>query len=354
MARIYRQTGSLHDLLDKIGDDSIKNLDDINAFKKNYPTALAEMEGKARLAVLGDIQEIRSRLEKLSTDFNAKLTDRKNILEHERDGIVDEIGTLSRQQDNFFRTILHQLKKRSLIRRKEYLEKYLDREAAKPLDSLGKQILNTANRLKDDESNIENLIRDRAWPKRNRLEKTKAILQQNYELYLGAVGEENVLEELKKLPDAFFIINDFRKEFYPPIYNRKSDDRIHSIQIDHLVCGPSGLFIVETKNWSEASSENINLFSPIKQVQRANFAMFVFLNQAVESGYLQSFVNHWGDIKISPINIVATIHAAPPQEFQYVKVLQFNTMRSQIETSKKIFSEDNIEDLERFLTGELS
>jgi hypothetical protein len=41
--------------------------------------------------------------------------------------------------------------------------------------------------------------------------------------------------------------------------------------------GPTGLFILETKNWSKQSIKNEDLFSPVQQVKRAAFALFVYL-----------------------------------------------------------------------------
>jgi len=50
----------------------------------------------------------------------------------------------------------------------------------------------------------------------------------------GAVGEALVASTLEQLPDDFFVINDVSKRFG---------------NIDHVVVGPTGVFVIDTKNW---------------------------------------------------------------------------------------------------------
>jgi len=354
MARIHRQTGSLHDLLHEIGDSRINSLDDINAFKQNYPTAPSEIKERAKLAISQGIEKLRTKVGQLSGELDSKLKENKDRLESEKADIDRRISLLADEQGNFFVSLMRRIKRRPLLKRKAYLDAHFDEEARKPLKTLQAEILAQVDTLKNNEANTGLLVEREAWPQMNRLSMIKSVLEHDNDLYLGAIGEENVLTELEKLPNSFFVINDFRKTFYPPIYNRRTDDRINSIQVDHLVCGPTGLFIIETKNWSEHSFQNIDFFSPVKQVQRFNFALFVILNQAVESGYLHSFVSHLGSQKISPINIVATLQPPPSQEFQYVKMMSCYSLRSHIENSKRVFSEENVNDLEQFLLGECS
>ena len=354
MARIHRQTGSLHDLLGEIGDNRINGLDDINAFKKNYSTTSSEIKEKAKLVVAQDIENLGNKIGQLSADFNTKLKENKDRLESEKADLEHKILLLPDGQGNFFIALVRRIKRYRLLRRKAYLEAHFDEEAREPLKLLQAEVSALTDTLKNHEENINLLAEREASPQINRLSMIKSVLEHNNHLYLGAIGEENVLTELEKLPNSFFVINDFRKTFYPPIYNKKLDDRIGSIQVDHIVCGPTGLFIIETKNWSEYSFQNVDFFSPVTQVQRFNFALFVVLNQAVASGSLHSFITHLGDQKISPINIVATLKPPPSQEFQYVKIISCYSLRSHIENSKRILSEDNVNDLEQFLLGECS
>lgn len=354
MARIHRQTGCLHDLLAKINDPQIGDIYSINEYKRNYAAAIVQIKEKSRASTLEDLEESRNKIWQLTTGFDIKLKENELLLEKEKNEIAEKLSKLSGEPSNLWELISSRIKKYFLFKRRVEIEEHFSEFAKQPLKPLETEISKLTEQLKINEENLDFLVEQRALPALSRLENIKLVLQQNNDLYLGAIGEENVLAELEKLPEPFFVINDFRKEFYPPIYDRKNDDRIYSIQIDHLVCGPTGFFIIETKNWSEDSTQNINLRSPVKQVLRTNFGMFVLLNEAINSNHLLSFINHWGDQKISPINIVATLHAPPPQEFQFVKIVPFYSVRLQIENSKQIFSKENIYDLEKFLLEECS
>jgi hypothetical protein len=63
-------------------------------------------------------------------------------------------------------------------------------------------------------------------------------------LYIkGARGEERVASELSRMPDAFEVFHGV-----PLTGQRKGG----AGDIDHVVIGPTGVFVVETKNWSGA------------------------------------------------------------------------------------------------------
>lgn len=53
--------------------------------------------------------------------------------------------------------------------------------------------------------------------------------------FIGAKGEEQVSEILKKLPDSYHVFNDFA---------------IGRRHVDHVVVGPAGVFAIETKCWA--------------------------------------------------------------------------------------------------------
>ena len=108
-----------------------------------------------------------------------------------------------------------------------------------------------------------------------------------------------------------YLFNDFSMEFNPPIYNKKENDRIFSIQIDHLLISDSGIFILETKNWSKQSIKNLDLRSPVKQILRTSYALFVLLNSESEYNKIKLNRHHWGSKVTLFVNIdVAFTHEA--------------------------------------------
>jgi len=131
----------------------------------------------------------------------------------------------------------------------------------------------------------------------------------------GAQGEEQVAGQLSKLPDDYTVIHNYILEFPRPLYDRRNDDRIYSVQIDHLVIGPTGLYFIETKHWSKTSQENRNFFSPVKQLKRCGFALFLLLNQAIEKRHISGFAHHWGERQISPKKFSAFSDTLPVNAF---------------------------------------
>lgn len=157
------------------------------------------------------------------------------------------------------------------------------------------------------------------------------------------------MSALQQLSDDYYLINDFSIEFSRPIYNRKENDRIYSIQIDHLLVCKSGIFLLETKNWSKASVENLDLRSPVKQIRRTSFALFVLLNSESKHNNIKLERHHWGAKKIPIKNVVVMINEKPKAEFQHVKVLSLNEMNGYIQYFDQTFSDDEVKSIFEYL-----
>ena len=96
------------------------------------------------------------------------------------------------------------------------------------------------------------------------------ILSNNQETFAGAVGEEAVIGVLSKLPDSYHVFNDITLALPQTVFWSTHQEHIKSAQIDHLVIGPSGVFIIETKNWKLHTLKDTK-FLPHLQVARAGF-----------------------------------------------------------------------------------
>ncbi|OOG68910.1 nuclease-related domain-containing protein [Flavobacterium sp. A45] len=177
-------------------------------------------------------------------------------------------------------------------------------------------------------------------------QKITIINEINNSIY-GAIGEQKVVNILKNLSDDYILINDFICSFQTPIYNRKENDYIKSIQIDHLLVSPSGIFIIETKNWSEHTINNLNLHSPVQQVKRTNFALFKILADEIKNLNLRK--HNWGDRKIPIRNLIVFINNKPIEEFQFVKILSLTQLLSHIEYFKPSFSFNETQMIADFL-----
>lgn len=159
------------------------------------------------------------------------------------------------------------------------------------------------------------MIEQRAKSKIDKIENTRYVLENARNLISGAIGENLVVKEIKKLSDDYVLINDFNLRFSRPIYYKKHNQRIYSIQIDHLLISKAGIFIIETKNWSKSSVDSISLRSPIEQIDRANFALYIYITNNINFSD-----HHWGEQKIPIRNLIVMIKNKPIGKFKYVSI----------------------------------
>ncbi len=161
------------------------------------------------------------------------------------------------------------------------------------------------------------------------------------------------MNALQQLSDDYYLINDFSLKFDPPIYNRKENDRIFSIQIDHLLVCKSGVFLLETKNWSKTSVESLDLRSPVKQILRTSFALFVLLNSESQFSDIRLGHHHWGAKKIPIRNIIVMINEKPREEFKHVKVLSLNELIGYIQYFDQTFDGEEVRGIFEYLRNRM-
>ena len=195
----------------------------------------------------------------------------------------------------------------------------------------------------------ERIVKERSAEKIEKLAFTKEVVKGLNPLIAGAIGENLVVNEIRKLSDDYLLINDFSLTFDPPIYNRKQNDRIYSIQIDHLLISKAGVFILETKNWSRESISSLDFRSPIEQVKRTGYALYVLLNGRKGGANIQLDKHHWGERSIPIRSIVVMINEKPDEDFKYVKVKTLKELNSYIEFFQPILSDDEFDALSKAL-----
>jgi hypothetical protein len=157
---------------------------------------------------------------------------------------------------------------------------------------------------------------------------------------LGAEGEENVVQELKKLPDTYYVINDYQIHLQRYVYYKKYREYVRSCQIDHVVVGPTGIYLIETKNWSQNTYNKSHLsggFSPEHQIERCSL-LFYLKHQYV----LKRF-------EIKPYSIVAFTNPIIPYCQNFVYSMQISDLIRFIQKKKYILDQNAINHVLRAL-----
>jgi sulfur relay (sulfurtransferase) DsrC/TusE family protein len=169
---------------------------------------------------------------------------------------------------------------------------------------------------------------------------TQQFLSYNNSFLIGADGEEHVISVLSQLPDEFHILNDVNLHFFDSIYWRERRERIRNCQIDHLVIGPTGIFLLETKNWKR-SDIKIKSDDLKRQVRRANYALWYFLK------------DHYGFFEKSPKirNVVVSLHGSEPDMRidKYIDVISPYRLCGYITARESTLSEVSIHKLIRLI-----
>jgi hypothetical protein len=232
---------------------------------------------------------------------------------------------------------------------KNNLEKNFDRIIQKRTYKAGLRVNKVSDKIKKHTLNKEKLILERSLPEIRNLTKIKDVIDGLDILIAGAIGENLVEKELKKLSDKNILFNDFSVKFKTPIYNRKENDRIFSIQIDHILITNSGIFILETKNWSKKSIDSISLRSPIEQIMRTSYALFVILNGDSKQKGISLRKHHWGNKQVPIRNVIVMINQKPKEKFKYVQVKTLNELNRYVNYFETIFDDTEVNRISEYL-----
>ncbi len=209
-----------------------------------------------------------------------------------------------------------------------------------------KVLANKHKRLLYLDSNFEDAVKESCGAALYDLDRKKRAIDEINTFIYGAIGEQKVVNALAYLPDDYTLINDFTYSFSKGIYSKQDSQFIKFIQIDHLLVSPAGIFLIETKNWSQKSLMNLNLRSPVQQIRRTNFALFNILSR---SSRFKLDRHHWGEQKIPIKNLIVLINHKPMEEFHHVKILTLDELPVYINYFKPCLSNQDVQEISNYL-----
>lgn len=298
--------------LSQRGIDRFSSIADMISFKRNYRREIDDFREQKAAEVKAEIEHLIEEEKSLRAEYERRYADQVELTNNEITRTKEKLTALPRN-------IMAKIRRHFLAKRLHRLEADFDRIVAEPLRGLREKIDDTVRQSSYLASNREDVITRRSAPIISEIERTVAVLSELVPVIYGAIGEQKAIELLRKLPGDYYIINDYQRSFHRPLHMKNEDDWIYSIQLDHVVVGPTGVFVIETKYWSPKSIASNNLFSPVKQLRRGGFALFVLINNGVRN--YRVFNNHWGAAQISVGNILLMMNATTSEQFQFVKIL---------------------------------
>lgn len=349
MAHIYGQIESLKQIrntLDAKGIDRFNSLRDFELFLENYECEKAAIRQSVEKELELDIFLLEGAIK-----YNYLLVEntksyRKEKLDVKISGIIKKRNLYRNiKGDTFLLKLYRKFVFELLNARVRCLRYHQMRTLRNLINKTRRSIGKDRMLLNSYWANKDNIIEERSSVEVKELERIKEVVLSLQPIIAGAVGENLVVNEVKKLSNDYILINDFSLRFNRPIYNRKTNDRIFSIQIDHLLISRAGVFILETKNWSRKSVQSLDLRSPIEQVRRSGYALYVLLNAKKSDLNIRLNKHHWGSKSIPIRNVVVMVNERPEEEFMHVKVKTLNELNGYIKYFDPIFSRSELNEI---------
>jgi hypothetical protein len=155
--------------------------------------------------------------------------------------------------------------------------------------------------------------------------------------YFAAFGENEVLKELRKLDDNFHVFCDLKVQL-PGFIRYRGEKNLGSAQMDFVVVGRTGVFVIEVKNWKNEFFQNEGVFSPHEQVDRAGLVLYIFLNN-----FLPFKPN------VSRVLLPIQQNLSYDSNFKYVSVVNLEHLNSFIRSKEKHLTDTEIEDVSLLL-----
>jgi len=342
MCKVHNSVGCLTTVKSHLKRHNINDFNSLNEvlnFQKSFSALRQQIISnheqlieQEKTTLVADISQLDNSIKADRTYFESYFL--KNIEE-----IKQKLNSESTSGNlNFIQRFVNYVKQWFYKRKVHDLEINLDSKVNYSVRESVQQHQDKTNRYHYITSNFRDAVNESCLNQVAKLENKQRVINEVKNSIYGALGEHKVVKELENLSDENILINDFALTFHPAIYNRQENDYIKSIQIDHLLVTPSGIFLIETKNWSEKSLSNLDLRSPVQQVKRTSFALFKLLTGDITNDRVKLNQHHWGDRKIPVRNLIVLINSKPNEEFQYVKVLTLSELLSYVRYFKPMFT----------------
>lgn len=350
MAVIHGQAGSTTTLVAALQGTSysITSLQDIADFQSKYQENYDAFTEKSKLDLAETIAALECGVVQKKTEYLQSIADKIIELREELSHLKKELPLLQVKEENFFKNLITKVKYYFANTRKMFLDQNIENEAKRIYRNLEFEIMGMQKELDDKKTNTDAWIKKLTEQYSSELQWVQKAIKDNSSLLNDAKSEEQAIDELSKLDEAYVVINDYALKFHKPFHNKETDEWISSIAIDHIVIGPTGLFFIETKFWNETMKQE-EMRSVAQRVQSVEFVLKNILNQAAYKGELPPFRVNMVPVPISPIPMVLLINAKAPEQIESVSVQTIDSIRDAIVKKEPIFAPDAIACLTNFL-----
>jgi len=220
-------------------------------------------------------QDIQNKIDALKNDIERREKNFDIDIKRGKDEIVVKIKSIHLElrslQDSFIQKLFNYFKIR---KQKEKLRRLKYRHDNYPM-LVQRKIAQIKDTLKKTQNDSDIIIEKEIQTIARKVELLEKVLK-SPEL-AGGIAELELIENLKSLPDNYYVINDVNLKTRRYIYF--DGDWRKSAQIDHVVVTPAHIFVIEVKNWSKKFTQANNYFDPYKQIKLSSYFCYKLIGE---------------------------------------------------------------------------
>ncbi len=263
---------------------------------------------------------------------------------------IDRLELISFDLRQLFIYLSGKVKRYRSLKRLNYLENDTGSEVNKRLGNMLSSLEFLRHKLHYLENNTDVEVENRLSGLVSKLNELQKLKQTNE--YKGALGELAVIKKLCKLSNEYYLFNDIRLELDD--YIQFNGSSLRSAQIDHLVVGPTGVYVIETKNWSEKYIRSVfddGSYTPYDQIQRSSYLAYRYLNENKYGNALRKIYSNLAGDEVKVRSIIAIAGSSIPfKKHRFIKVLSHTVITSHIVGGGRVLSPRSVEKIaDRFI-----
>jgi hypothetical protein len=157
--------------------------------------------------------------------------------------------------------------------------------------------------------------------------------------YIGALAEIRVIHHLEALPESFAVFSNVNLR--AERFLRYRDTPVQTAQLDHVVLGDFGVFVIETKMWNAATANRDDVHNPFDQVGRASLllhcmlkdrGLYVKVRSLIAADGVLPPAPPWAKVKALParklVGYIAYFQSHPMEDYEKMNIHEFLKSRT--------------------------
>jgi hypothetical protein len=337
MCKVYNNIGCLTVIRARLAQNNIHDFHSLNeliSFRDNYATARQEVVAHQEIRLTEERNKLSAEVLALDNEIAKDKLEIQHKLKLELETLGQKYDEVLAVEKNYLQEITQSFVAVFLLLKIKYREIFFNSIVSSLVRHKVRALYEKQIRLRYITAGFKQLVEENVRLASSDMDRKKRVIDEINTFIYGAIGEQKVVKELENLSDEYTLINDFCFSFTTPVHYAEENRQIKTIQIDHLLISPAGIFLIETKNWSKDSVNNVNMRSPVEQIRRSNFALSTILSE--KPRLLAK--HHWGEKRVPIKNVIVLTNQKPPEEFQHTEVLSLHELLQYVKGFKSSLS----------------